>query len=71
MSNATNILEKLCIVFLDDGITVGDGDIEAKGWPSWLCTMTSPNLNLTQCYNLGVGSDRIENLAHRKTWPIG
>ena len=57
--------EKLRLVFLGDSITVGDGDSKAKGWPARLCAMTSSHPTLTQCYNLGIGGDRIEGLAHR------
>lgn len=57
--------EKLRLVFLGDSITVGDGDIKSQGWPARLCAQTSPHPTLTQCYNLGIGGDSIENLAHR------
>lgn len=56
---------KLRIAFVGDSITVGDGDSQARGWPSRLCESSSPMPTKTHCYNLGVGGDLISNLAHR------
>lgn len=56
---------KLRIAFLGDSITVGDGDEEARGWPSRLMELTSPNTGKMHCYNLGVGGDRISDVKAR------
>lgn len=56
---------KLRIAFLGDSITVGDGDAAARGWPSRLMALTSPTDGQTQCYNLGVGGDRIADVKAR------
>lgn len=56
---------KLRLAFLGDSITVGDGDTQARGWPSRLCQSSSPMPTKMQCYNLGVGGDLITDLARR------
>lgn len=57
--------ERLRLVFLGDSITVGDGDTAAMGWPARLCARTAPRPRLTQCYNLGIGGDRVSDVAAR------
>lgn len=56
---------KLRILFLGDSITVGDGDQEACGWPSRLLAQTVVPPLKAQCYNLGIGGDRISDLQAR------
>lgn len=56
---------KLCIAFLGDSITVGDGDAQATGWPSRLMAATSPNPAKMHCYNLGIGGNLIADVAAR------
>lgn len=56
---------KLRIAFLGDSITAGDGDAHACGWPARLMQATTPLPHKMQCYNLGVGGDRIADVARR------
>ncbi len=59
------IASKLRLAFVGDSITVGDGDSQARGWPSRLCELGSPIPAKTQCYNLGVGGDLVSDVAGR------
>lgn len=65
MNKELLVSSKLRLAFLGDSITVGDGDKQARGWPSRICETTSPIPEKTHCYNLGVGGDRIVDLAGR------
>lgn len=65
MSTAIVRPGKLRLAFLGDSITVGDGDWQARGWPSRLCEASRSIPEKKHCYNLGVGGDRIANLASR------
>lgn len=56
---------KLRIAFLGDSITLGDGDAEARGWPSRLLAHTIKPPLRAQCYNLGVGGDRLTDITGR------
>ena len=56
---------KLRLAFLGDSITVGDGDVQARGWPSRLCEASRSIPEKKHCYNLGVGGDRVADLASR------
>lgn len=63
--NAAPPSRKLCIAFLGDSITVGDGDARATGWPARLMAATSPNPARMHCYNLGIGGNLIADVAKR------
>ncbi|MEO9898639.1 MAG: GDSL-type esterase/lipase family protein [Paracoccaceae bacterium] len=63
--NAVPPSRKLCIAFLGDSITVGDGDARGTGWPARLMAATSPNPARMHCYNLGVGGNLIADVAKR------
>ena len=65
MTDINTQASKLRLAFLGDSITVGDGDTQARGWPSRLCQVSSPMPTKMQCYNLGVGGDLIKDLARR------
>lgn len=56
---------KLRILFIGDSITVGDGDREARGWPSRLLAQTVTPPLKAQCYNLGIGGDRLCDVERR------
>lgn len=56
---------KLRIAFLGDSITLGDGDVEARGWPSRFLAVAVVPPRRAQCYNLGVGGEGLHDLGRR------
>lgn len=65
MNRSPTRASKLRLAFLGDSITVGDGDAQARGWPSRLCEASRSTPEKKHCYNLGVGGDRVADLASR------
>lgn len=53
------------VCFLGDSVTVGTGDADCRGWPSYLSALETARGHDVSCYNLGIRAETSEDIARR------